>query len=111
MIKKVKIINIIIPYPAAVPYTRIQIIFKTKYSYDDGIIHHFTGEKCLRMRHDKNHVVDFRQSHWLIEAKSPRNVVKMKEEMAAFFVCGSVVGQFVATRKLFWSKFLVICVV
>ena len=26
-----------------------------------------------------------------LEAKSPRNVVKMKEEMAAFFVCGSVV--------------------
>ena len=46
-----------------------------------------------------------------LEAKSPRNVVKMKEEMAAFLVSGSVVGQFVATRKLFWSKFLVICVV
>ena len=45
-----------------------------------------------------------------LEAKSPRNVVKMKEEMAAFLVSGSVVGQFVATRKLFWSK-LVICVV
>ena len=26
-----------------------------------------------------------------LEAESPRNVVKMKEEMAAFFVCGSVV--------------------
>ena len=26
-----------------------------------------------------------------LEAKSPRNVVKMKEEMAAFFVCVSVV--------------------
>ena len=26
---------------------------------------HFTGEKSLRMRRDINHVVDFRQSHWL----------------------------------------------
>ena len=61
------------------------------------------------MRGDNNHVVDFQQSHWL-RGKSPRNVVKMKEEMAAFLVSGSVVGQFVATRKLFWSKFLVVCV-
>ena len=59
--------------------------------------------------HARRHVVDFQQSHWL-RGKSPRNVVKMKEEMAAFLVSGSVVGQFVATRKLFWSKFLVVCV-
>ena len=26
---------------------------------------HFTGEKSLRMRREINHVVDFRQSHWL----------------------------------------------
>ena len=62
----------------------------TMVSWYHGLIHHFTGEKCLRMRRDKNHVVDFRQSHWL-RGKIPRNVVKMKEEMAAFFVCGSVV--------------------
>ena len=42
--------------------------------------------------------VDVRRSKTLLlklpiglEAKSPRNVVKMKEEMAAFFVSGSVV--------------------
>ena len=44
----------------------------------------FTGEKCLRMRRDINDVVDFRQSHWLV------NVVNIKEEMAALFVSGSV---------------------
>ena len=45
-----------------------------------------------------------------LEVKCPRNVVKMKEEMAAIFVSGSVVAS-VRDRKLLWSKFLVICVV
>ena len=44
----------------------------------------FSGEKCLRIRREKNHVVDFRQSHW-VRGKSPGNVVKVKEQMAAAF--------------------------
>ena len=43
----------------------------------------FTGEKYLRMRRDINHEVDFRKAISL-DAKSARNVVNMKEEMAAF---------------------------
>ena len=46
-----------------------------------------------------------------LEAKSPRNIVKMKEEMAAFL--SVVVLWFCSTvrdGKLFWSKVLVICV-
>ena len=42
------------------------------------------------MRRDINHVVDSGKVIGL-EAKSPRNIVKMKEEMAGFFVSGSVV--------------------
>jgi len=50
----------------------------------------FNGEKSLRMRSD---VITWSISGKVIglEAKSLRNIIKMKEEMAGFFVIGSVV--------------------
>ena len=65
----------------------------------------FIGEKCLRMRR-AGKVIG-------LEVKCRLNVVKMKEEMAAFLCQWQCYG-FVASvrdRKLLWSKFLVICVV
>ena len=73
---------------------------------------HSSGEKCLRMRRDINHVVDFRQSHWL-RGKIPAKHCQDERRNGSFFrqwwCCGFVAT--VRDRKLFWSKFLVICVV
>ena len=58
----------------------------------------------LSMYRDQNHVGDFWRSHWL----------RGKEEMAAFLSSQCWCCGFVATvrdRKIFWSKFLVMCVV
>ena len=52
----------------------------------------FTGEKCLRKRHEKDHMVDFRQSHWLrgkIPAKHCQD--ERRNGRSFFFVGGSVV--------------------
>ena len=50
----------------------------------------FTGEKCLRMRRDINHVDDFRQSHWLRD-KIPAKCCQHERRNDSFFVSGSVV--------------------
>ena len=50
----------------------------------------FPGEKCLRMRRDINHVVDFRQSHWLRD-KIPAKCCQHERRNGSFFVSGSVV--------------------
>ena len=64
------------------------------------------------MRRDKNHVVDFRQSHWLrgkILAKCCQDERRNGTFFRKWMCCGFVAT--VRDRKLFWSKFLVICVV
>ena len=45
----------------------------------------FTGEKCLRMRRDINHVVDFRQSHWL-RGKIPAKHCQDERKNGRFFL-------------------------
>ena len=42
------------------------------------------------MRRDKNHVVDFRQSHWL-KGKIPAKCCQDERRNGSFFVSGSVV--------------------
>ena len=72
----------------------------------------FTGEKCLRMRRDINHVVNFRKSHWL-RGKIPAKCCQDERRNSSVFFQWQCCG-FVATardRKLFWSKFLAIYVV
>ena len=44
----------------------------------------FTGEKCLRMRRDINHVVDIRQSHWL-RGKIPAKCCQDERRNGSFF--------------------------
>ena len=51
----------------------------------------FTGEKCLRMRRDINHVVDFRQSHWLRGKIPAKHCQDERKNGSSFFVGGSVV--------------------
>ena len=51
---------------------------------------YFTGEKCLRMRRDINHMVDFRQSHWL-RGKIPAKHCQDERRNGSLFVSGSVV--------------------
>ena len=50
----------------------------------------FTGEKCLRMLRDINHVVDVRKSHWL-RGKIPAKCCPHERRNGSFFVSGSVV--------------------
>ena len=45
----------------------------------------FTGEKCLRMRPDVNHVVDFRQSLWL-RGKIPAKCCQDERKNGSFFL-------------------------
>ena len=45
----------------------------------------FTGEKCLRKRHDKDHMVDFRQSHWL-RGKIPAKHCQDERKNGRFFL-------------------------
>ena len=46
----------------------------------------FTGEKCLRKRHDKDHMVDFRQSHWL-RGKIPAKHCQDERRNGSSFFC------------------------
>ena len=57
------------------------------YAWQECNQHWFTSEKCLRMCREK---IKWSISRKVIglEAKYPRNVVKMKEEMTAFFLNG-----------------------
>ena len=63
--------------------------------------------KCLRMRRDKYHVVDFQQSHWL-RVKIPSKCLKKWQlflSRVVLWFCRH------CERSRFWSKFSVICVV
>ena len=59
------------------------------------------SEKCLRVRRDKNHVVDFRQSYWL-RGKIP---AKRCQDAWRNLVSGSVVVSLLPLENYFGRIF------
>ena len=59
----------------------------------------FTGEKCLRKRHDKDHMVDFRQSHWL-RGKIPAKHCQDERRNGRSFFCRCSVVVLLPLREI-----------